>query len=132
MIPTIPEFTENLEEKEIPTNTFRIVYDKDRVNGTVDDIEAMKQAIYLILSTERYMYSIYPWDYGIEIIDLFGKPRTYVMATLKQRITEALLQDERIDSVTDFSFEFIRSKIHVTFVANTVYGRLDVEKEVAA
>lgn len=102
----------------------------DRINGLVDGIEAVKQTIYCILSTERYQYLIYSWDYGVELIDLYGKPMSYVMSELPRRIEEALTTDDRIDSVTDFEFEQNGKKLHTTFTVVTNVGNLEYELEV--
>lgn len=61
-----------------------------------DGREAMEQVIYKILNTERYRYVVYSWNYGIELMDLFGMPADYVCPVLEKRISEALLQDDRI------------------------------------
>ena len=47
---------------------------------------------------------MYSWDYGVELADLFGEPVSYVCPELERRITEALLQDGRIEGVDGFSF----------------------------
>lgn len=55
---------EDVEVEEIiePTKTYKI---KDnRIVGFADGKEALKQAIQLILGTERYEYLIYSWNYG--------------------------------------------------------------------
>lgn len=78
---------------------------KDRISGFIDDLDALTQAIYLILSTERYQFLIYSWDYGVELLDLYGQPMPYVMAELPRRINDALTQDDRIEDVVDFEFE---------------------------
>lgn len=103
----------------------------DRISGFIDDIEAVIQAIYLILSTERYKYIIYSWDYGVELLDLFGKPIPYVIAELPRRITEALTQDDRIMDVVDFEFEANHHKLHTTFTVNTTLGNISTQMEVA-
>ena len=82
MIPKTSLTVNNIRTVTIPTNTYRIIIDKDRVSGETDGLEAMKQAVYLILSTERYAYPIYSWNYGVELKDLFGQPTTYVEAVL--------------------------------------------------
>lgn len=102
----------------------------DRINGYIDDIEAVVQAIYLILSTERYQYIIYSWDYGVELIDLFGKPMPYVMSEIPRRITEALTQDDRIIDATDFEFKQQGKQLLVTFTAVTNVGNISTEMEV--
>ena len=95
-----------------------------------DDVEAIKQAIYNILNTERYQYIIFSWDYGVELKDLFGKPIDYVMPEVERRITEALVQDDRIDSCDSFEFEKKGRKLLVTFVAHTKFGSVPAQKEV--
>ena len=114
----------DFEIQEDATETYRLNLEKDRVIGfTNNDLEAMKQAIYKIINTERYDYLIYSWNYGIELNDLFGEPIPYVYSEIKRRITEALTQDTRIESVDAFSFEQIkRGEVFVKFTAHTVYG----------
>ena len=45
---------------------------------------AVKQAVYKIIMTERYQYIMYSWNYGVELLDLFGEPVTYVCPELKR------------------------------------------------
>ena len=104
MVPKVAVTTQNIQTVEIPTNTYRIIIDKDRVSGEADGLEAMRQAVYLILSTERYAYPVYSWNYGVELKDLFGQPTTYVEAVLEYRIRDALMADERITDVRNFEF----------------------------
>lgn len=121
----------NLITEEIPTNTYSMKIFGDRINGYADKIEAMKQAIYKILNTERYQYVIYSWNYGIELKDLIGKPKNYCKVEIKRRVKEALAQDERILDVDAFSFEDKkRRELAVTFTASTIFGNIEIEKEV--
>ncbi|MCD7979099.1 MAG: DUF2634 domain-containing protein [Fusobacterium sp.] len=121
----------NLITEEIPTNTYSMKIFGDRINGYTDKIEAMKQAIYKILNTERYQYAIYSWNYGIELKDLIGKPKNYCKVEIKRRVKEALAQDERILDVDAFSFEDKkRRELAVTFTASTIFGNIEIEKEV--
>ena len=107
-----------------------MIVESERIIGQCDDVEAIKQAIYNILNTERYQYIIFSWDYGVELKDLFGKPIDYVMPEVERRITEALVQDDRIDSCTSFEFEKKGRKLLVTFVAHTKFGSVPAQKEV--
>ena len=108
MIPsTVGFLAQDFEIEEQPSLTYKMDLNGDSVRGFVDEQEAMKQAIFRILNTERYQFIIYPWYYGIETIDLYGEPVTYVCPELERRITEALLIDTRIISVTDFEFDQI-------------------------
>ena len=58
-----------------------------------------------ILNTERYRYIIFRGTMVWNSEDLFGKPIDYVMSEVERRITEALVQDDRIDSCDSFEFE---------------------------
>ena len=129
MIPTIEN--KDVDFATEPSHTYKMITDKSKVRGYADEIEAMKQAIYKILLTERYQYIMYSGDYGIETEDLFGEPVEYVCPELERRITEALEQDDRIESVDDFEFEFPKKGVvSVKFVAKTVFGDVPAEKEV--
>lgn len=132
MIPTINVLSEEITETTYMGRTYKIKFGEgvDRIIGFTDELDAVKQAIYLILNTERYQYVIYSWDYGVELLDLYGKPMPYVMSELPRRIKEALVQDDRIEDVVDFEFERDRKKLHVTFTVVTSVGNVSTEMEV--
>lgn len=135
MIPSIEILNTEIVETTYSDRTYKIVDGEDgsnlsRINGYVEELESIKQAIYLILSTERYAYVIYSWDYGIELIDLYGQPMPYVMSELPRRIEEALTMDDRIESVTDFEFEQKGNKLKTTFTVVTTLGNIGTELEV--
>ena len=120
-------------ETEIqPSDNYAMRIKKDVIVGHVDGIDAMKQVIYKILGTERYENIIYSWDYGLETRDLFGEPYDYVCAALEGRIKEALLQDERIQDVSDFAYEPSgKHGVTVTFKVSTIFGDVEGKKEVS-
>lgn len=114
-----------------PGKNYRMLLESNRVVGTCDGKEAMKQVIYKILMTERYRYVIYSWNYGVELEDLFGMPVSYVCPELERRIAEALTQDDRIVEVKDFSFDTSRKGVvSATFTAVTDVGEISIQKEV--
>ena len=59
---------EDFEIEEEPSRSYRMDKGKQAVRGKVDSLEAMEQAVFKILNTERYQYLIYSWDYGIELM----------------------------------------------------------------
>ena len=120
------EFTEARK----PSKTLYWNIEGERMIGETDGLEAVKQTVYTILSVERYEYLIHSGSFGIELRELFGKPIPYVLPELKRHITEALLQDDRIEDVTGFSFETKRGKVFTSFVVQTVFGDVRMEKEV--
>lgn len=132
MIPSTAEFMQGaFEIATRPTHTYKMLLDRSLVRGYTDGIEAMKQAVYKILFTERYRYIIYSGSYGIELLDLFGQPVSYVCPELERRITEALTWDDRIDGVDDFRFDFPKKGVvHVAFTVHTVFGDFKAERGV--
>lgn len=132
MIPSTTAFLEqDFEITEQPTHTYKMNLESNLIRGYTDGQEAMKQAIYKILNTERYQYVMYSWNYGIELLDLYGEPVSYVCPELERRITEALTWDDRIQSVDNFEFNISKKgEILVTFAAHTVFGDVVVEKVV--
>lgn len=131
MIPSNSGFlSQDFIIEEQSSQTYRMDFNKLNIRGYTDKLEAMKQVIYKILSTERYQYIIYSWNYGVELADLFGQPISYVLPEIKRRIGEALTYDRRINSVEDFSFEVGKGKVHTTFTAHTIFGDLLIEKAV--
>lgn len=115
--------------KTQPSKTYRV--DGDRIRGTVDGVEAVRQTVYCILNTERFEHLIYSWKYGAELGHLVGKPMGLVESKLKKRIREALTQDTRIQSVDAFSFTRDGRRLLVHFTVNTVQGSFEADKEVS-
>lgn len=132
MIPQISdELQSDFEFEEESSKTFKLNIDKNTIVNYTDELDAIKQAIYLILNIERYEHVIYSWNYGIEIADLFGKPIPFVLSELKRKIKEALTQDDRIHDVNAFSFDVVKSMVHAKFTVITSYGEIEAEKVVA-
>lgn len=110
-----------------PSRTYKLDLEKRVISGHIDNKEAVKQAVFAILNTERYEHLIYSWNFGVELQDLFGKPISFVLPEIKRRISEALTQDDRIHAVDAFSFEVLKGKVQVIFRVHSVYGDFDSE-----
>lgn len=132
MLPELDiDLSEGYEEEDEPSLVWKLDADSGHIRGTVDGAEAVRQAVYCILNTERYETLIYSWDYGVEFMDLFGKPLNYVLPELARRVEEALEQDDRIAGVSDFMFDTGRKGVvGMSFTVHTVYGEIYAEKEV--
>lgn len=132
MIPSTSAFLESDFEIETqPTHTYKMNIESGSIRGYTDKLEAIKQAIYKILLTERYQYLMYSPNYGIETLDLYGEPLSYVCPELERRILEALLWDDRIESVSDFEFDLSKKgSVQVSFTVHTRFGDVQAEREV--
>ncbi|BDR73620.1 phage protein [Clostridium tetani] len=130
ILPQGAVISDDLEVEEIiePTKTYKIK--DDRIVGFCDGIEALKQAIYLILNTERYEYLIYSNDYGSELKSLIGKDRDIAESEYKRRIKEALIQDDRINNIDNFIFNYNGDNVLIEFLVFSIYGEFSIRKEV--
>lgn len=114
----------------VPNKSYRMKIADEKILGNIDELDAIVQACYKILNTERYQYVIYSWNYGIELQDLFGKPIPYVYSELPRRIKEALIQDDRINSVEDFELSYDKGNVLAKFTVKTNLGNIEMDKEV--
>lgn len=131
MIPSTNSFlSQDFEIEEQTSQTYRMEFERLNIRGFTDGLKAMAQLIYKILNTERYQYTIYSFNFGVELVELFGEPISYVLPEIKRRITEALTADNRIESVDNFEFKVGRGTVHTTFTAHTIFGDVEAEREV--
>lgn len=122
----IPQKNKNIDFEIVryPSKTYKL-NDNNKIYNYVDGLEAIKQAVYKILSTERYEYMVYSWNYGFEVEDLIGEPYNYVVLELKDRITEALLQDDRIEELKNFRFSKNFDSVICSFEVKSIYGEFN-------
>lgn len=129
MLPKTGAFLEkDFEVMTMSSKTYRL--DQTIVSGKTDGLEAVKQAVFCILNTERFDWLIFSWNYGIELKDLFGRTPGVVKSKLKKRIKEALMQDDRIVSIDAFSFTMAGRKMTASFQVRTKFGVIEAQKEV--
>lgn len=133
-MPILPETANyniyQAEPKEYPTETFLINRETQRIERIGGGLEAMRQAVEIILNIERYQYQIYSSNFGRELKRLVGRPPDYVASMLKRRIKEAFSMDSRILSVDEFEVEEREmGTITCSFVVRTVFGDLNEEVE---
>ena len=135
MIPQSDNFflqDENTQNFEImPAKTYKLDLVNNRIIGTIDNKEAVIQFIRKVLNTDKYAFEIYDWYYGNELLKLVGHSYDYVITRIPNIFKEALMVDDRIVNVRDFTFN--KSGIDaltVSCVVDTVYGAITYEQEV--
>ena len=104
------------------TRTYKIDFEKGKVIGYCDEVEALRQAIQLILNTERYEHLIYSWNYGSELKDLIGQDKDITESEIKRIVKEALMQDDRVNNVDNFIFNYDKDSVMVEFTIFSIYG----------
>lgn len=114
-----------IDVEQDPGRTYKLTFGDEKhvlnLSSGIDGTDAIKQAVYKILMTERYENEIYSWDYGIELKDLYGQNAYYAAEELESRIEEALLVDNRIQGIANFEYEFVdKNTIKVSFWVETI------------
>lgn len=123
-------FKEGVAIRVAATETYRMDIDNDRIEGYLDDVEALKQAVYKEINTERDIYPIYN-SYGVKKRDLFGKPKPYAFMMLTMRIKDALTDDDRIKDVHSFYYHeelSFKDNLVMSFVVDSIYGNFKIEE----
>ena len=117
--------------REQPTFTYAMDLEKHHIRGNIDTLAAMEQAVYKIVFTERYEYVVYGRNYGVQLMDLFGMPKTFVIPEIQRRITEALLWDDRITRVDNWNFSIPRrGVVDASFRVVTIFGDILMQRAV--
>jgi len=131
MIPEQQVDLTNLEVVSQPSLTYKLDFERKRISGKIDNEEAIMQMVMKILYTERYAYVIYSPQYGVELDRLMGKDYNFIVSDLERTITEALLADDRILSITDFVAEQTAiDRMTATFTVNSIVGSANINTEV--
>lgn len=130
-IVSVPFEEDELDDIDQVYRTYQMDFARKRIGGAIDGKEAVVQAIWKILSTVRFAHLIYDDQYGCDFFNKIndsGLTADYLESDMPVMLEDALSDDERITGVSDFSFEILsRDSVHVSFIANTIYGDLETE-----
>ena len=121
---------EDAQEIIETSRTYNVDWANGRLQGQIDGLQAIRQVVYKILQTVRFDHLIYNDDYGSELQGLQGRSEGYVRSEIQRRITEALLQDERISAVEDMTTEISGDEALCSFRVVSTFG--DFRSEVTA
>lgn len=119
-----------IEYVKAPSGGWKLSADMTKCGAKADGLDELKQCIYFMLSTEPDHFIVYNQDYGVALVDLIGQPMDFVMAELQLRITNSLLKDDRIYSVSDFEFKQNGRSLDVSFTVSSDLGDATIETEV--
>lgn len=130
------EVIEEFVYLEEPSYTYKMRVDGEdgmdgQIIGYIDQRDAVEQAVYKELNTERGEYEIYGDQYGIEIDDLFGKPIPYVVPEVDRRVKDCLLHDDRITAVSNFKFDLPRKGVlHFSCLVSSIFGDITINQNI--
>jgi len=111
-----------IQERVMPSHTWKIDFDKGKVVGMTDGLDAVRQAVYCTLETDRFRHLIYSFDYGNELKKCIGMNRDYVESEVKRYLNEALLEDDRITAIENIQMETRGDQMTVNFTVITDIG----------
>ena len=115
-----------VEAKKQPSLTL----DETNILLETDGIHALKQSIRRMLTTERFIYTIYDHRYGVELDALFGGDMDYAQMDIARRIKEALYEDDRIHESHSFSTKVKKDEFYVQFMVDSDFGTFEMDLEV--
>ena len=102
--------------------TYKIDFDRKRISGKIEGIEAVRQSVYLILMTPRYEHMIYSFHYGSEADRLIGFDKNYVRSEIKRLVKDAVMQDDRVKGVENFEYRDKAGSFFISFDVMTAFG----------
>lgn len=122
------ETGEGLEEEKIADKTYLLDFTKLTIGRMIDGSEAKRQAIRKILLTESEISPVYDAGYGRMFDDLPGHPMSYALAEAKNRIRDAVLQDDRFSAVFFDDYQIKGNMLLIGLTAICVDGeRIEME-----
>ena len=123
-----------IEEKDLPLykeyawnfEMDKFIYDDTGNHVLVEGNEAIKVWIYKPLKTERFRYTAYSWQYGIELKKFIGKVMSVGerISEFKRAIIECLMVNPYIKSIDSITITQEKTKLICKINLTTVYGEL--------
>ena len=105
------------------------LYNKIGKHIIVEKDEAIKVWIYKALSTERFRYLAYSWQYGIELRPFIGKVMGVKQrySEIKRVIIECLMVNPYIKSIDSLDISHDGDQVSISITITTIYGDVSVD-----
>ena len=133
-MPTLPtggiNISAGVQFEQQPSRTWFINQETQRIQGECTDYEAVRQSVEIILNVERFRWQIYSPYSGMQWNGLIGQDPGYVASELQRRIREALMMDDRVRGISNFSYTVEGDVLRASLTVNTVYGDTQTSVEV--
>lgn len=105
------------------------LYDMNGNHRIVEGDEAIKIWVYKALSTERFRYLAYSWQYGIELRPFIGKVMGVQQrySEIKRVIVECLMVNPYIKSIDTIDIQHEGDTVNISIMLTTIYGEVNVD-----
>lgn len=113
-----------------PSLTWYINKETNRIQGQTDGLQAVQQAVEIILNVDRFRWQIYSPNSGMQWEGLLGQNPGYVASEVQRRIKDALSVDERVLGISNFQYTMNGNTMTCSLTVNTVYGQTQNTVEV--
>lgn len=116
--------------KPVVSRTYKIDFERGRINGMIDGLDAVSQTVVKMLMTPRFRHLIYNNQYGSEIISAMRdseSSREFFETDLPRLVKDSLKNDSRVLDITDFSFRYEGENVIIGFTAVTIYGNTKIQ-----
>ena len=132
-MPTLPQggtLPATVQVSTQPGRTWYIDKGTQRIQGECDGYTAVKQAVEIILNVQRFRWQIFTPYSGMDWRDLIGNDPGYVAAEVQRRIREALLMDDRVRDIRDYTYTIRDDTLTASLTVVTIYGDIPQTVEV--
>ena len=118
---------------EYSTETYKINFQTNQIEGKISGIEALKQYFLLAINTQRFSNVAFTSNFGMDWNDLIGLPDDYIISEVLTRVQDMILADKRFLSVDYYDttpFEINGNNIIINLVVKTEEGDFDASVSV--
>ena len=125
MANTLPEiigFDTDIQLTSRPSRTWIIDRNTMQVGYMDEGLEAVRQAVEIALTVDRFRWQIYNTNFGNELNDLIGDDADYILSEFPRMVVDALSVDDRVIDTADYVFNIDGDSMTVSFTVNTVFG----------
>lgn len=117
------DITEELtaDNEPEPLRTYALDFESGTIGSAIDGKAALKQFVIKAIKTARFRFAIYDDNYGCELDDLIGQNASQALleSEIPRVIEEALIYDDRIERVYNFTITKETNVLTVSFYIDT-------------
>ena len=121
-LPAVIGYATDIQIAAQPTKTWIIDKSVNQVSYVDDGIEAVRQAVEIALSVQRFRWQIYDSNFGSELESLIGEDMALISAEFPRFVEDALSVDDRVISVDGYAYEQNGKNLTARCTVHSVYG----------
>lgn len=127
----VPFEEDDFEDNTGTFRTYKMDFEKKRIVGMIEGIEAANQAIFKALQTRRYAHLIYDEQYGCDIFNKIGDgdlTKEYFDSDIPVMVEDALLPEDMVTGVGELEYDIVSGdSVLVSFEVQTIFGDFEIE-----